>query len=56
VLDGLSTAEAAVLLGVPEGTVKSRCHRARQALRALLIDAQAGTEASSHIPQAWEVP
>jgi RNA polymerase sigma-70 factor, ECF subfamily len=35
VLDGLTCAEAAVLLGVAEGTVKSRCHRARQALRAV---------------------
>jgi RNA polymerase sigma-70 factor (ECF subfamily) len=33
VLDGLSCAEAARLLGVPEGTVKSRCHRARAQLR-----------------------
>jgi RNA polymerase sigma-70 factor, ECF subfamily len=38
VLDGLSCAEAAVLLGVAEGTVKSRCHRAREALRALLVE------------------
>jgi RNA polymerase sigma-70 factor, ECF subfamily len=36
VLDGLTTTEAAVLLGVAEGTVKSRCHRARQSLRAAL--------------------
>jgi RNA polymerase sigma-70 factor, ECF subfamily len=33
VLDGLSCAEAARLLGVAEGTVKSRCHRARAQLR-----------------------
>ena len=33
VLDGLSCAEAARLLGVPEGTLKSRCHRARAQLR-----------------------
>lgn len=43
VLDGLTCAEAAVLLGVAEGTVKSRCHRARQALRAALADPQAGS-------------
>ncbi|GIF62911.1 RNA polymerase sigma24 factor [Asanoa ishikariensis] len=36
VIDGLSTAEAAVLLGIPAGTVKSRAMRARQQLRAEL--------------------
>ena len=52
VLDGLTCAEAAVLLGVPEGTVKSRCHRARQALRAALAEPQPGR---AH-RQAWGTP
>ena len=33
VLDGLSTREAAVLLGIPRGTVKSRLQRARLTMR-----------------------
>jgi RNA polymerase sigma-70 factor (ECF subfamily) len=36
VLDGLSTREAAVLLGVPVGTVKTRAMRARRQLREAL--------------------
>jgi RNA polymerase sigma-70 factor (ECF subfamily) len=51
VLDGLTCAEAAVLLGVAEGTVKSRCHRARVALRAALADQQSGTPAQHR--EAW---
>ncbi|MHB8296014.1 MAG: RNA polymerase sigma factor [Acidimicrobiales bacterium] len=37
VIDGLSYTEAARLLGVPVGTLKSRCHRARIELREALI-------------------
>ena len=33
VLDGLTTREAAVLLGIPRGTVKSRLQRARVTMR-----------------------
>ncbi|WP_415951847.1 RNA polymerase sigma factor [Streptomyces sp. KLOTTS4A1] len=36
VVDGLSTRETAALLGIPEGTVKTRALRARRALRAAL--------------------
>jgi RNA polymerase sigma-70 factor (ECF subfamily) len=52
VLDGLTCAEAAVLLGVAEGTVKSRCHRARAALRAALAEQQAGADRPRH-REAW---
>jgi len=51
VLDGLTCAEAAVLLGVPEGTVKSRCHRARVALRTALAE-QPGTNRR----EVWGTP
>ena len=53
VLDGLTCAEAAVLLGVAEGTVKSRCHRARVALRAALADQQTAPETPARGRQAW---
>ncbi|MFC8538686.1 RNA polymerase sigma factor [Streptomyces sp. NPDC057249] len=36
VVDGLTTREAARLLGIPEGTVKTRAMRARRELRAAL--------------------
>jgi RNA polymerase sigma-70 factor (ECF subfamily) len=55
VLEGLTCAEAAVLLGVAEGTIKSRCHRARQALRTALADPQAGPETSTSRRPAWGI-
>jgi RNA polymerase sigma-70 factor, ECF subfamily len=55
VLDGLTCAEAAVLLGIAEGTVKSRCSRARIALRAALAQqTRSGTPITRR--QAWESP
>jgi RNA polymerase sigma-70 factor (ECF subfamily) len=38
VLDGLSTREAARLLGIPQNTVKTRLHRARVHLRRDLTE------------------
>jgi RNA polymerase sigma factor (sigma-70 family) len=40
VIDGLTTREAARLLGIPEGTVKSRVRLAKQHLRRQLINVE----------------
>jgi RNA polymerase sigma-70 factor (ECF subfamily) len=49
VMEGYSCQEAADLLKIPLGTVLSRLHRARQALRAVLapVAAQHGPDGSS---------
>lgn len=49
VVDGLSTREAARLLGIPEGTVKTRALRARRELRAALAP-RSGTASGSASP------
>lgn len=38
VLDGMTTREAAQLLGIPHGTVKTRLHRAKRLLRTELME------------------
>jgi RNA polymerase sigma factor (sigma-70 family) len=40
VIDGLSTREAAQLLGIPQGTVKSRLRLAKQQMRRQLINVE----------------
>lgn len=45
-LDGMSTAQIALAMGVPAGTVKSRLHHARERLRAMIGDGQEPEERS----------
>jgi RNA polymerase sigma-70 factor (ECF subfamily) len=40
----LTPAEAAVALGIPQGTVRSRLHRARSALRPVLAPSPESAE------------
>lgn len=51
-MQGLSVAEAAQVLEVAEGTVKSRCFRGREALAAILRPAADRTESGTSVPSA----
>ncbi|GAB3592542.1 RNA polymerase sigma factor SigM [Angustibacter peucedani] len=55
-MHGLSVAEAAQVLGVAEGTVKSRCARGRAALLPLLQVRAGNPEASSDVPPVAATP
>jgi len=44
--EGLTPAEAAVALGIPQGTARSRLHRARAAMRKLFDDAETSNSVS----------
>ncbi|WP_371271280.1 RNA polymerase sigma factor [Streptomyces sp. yr375] len=48
VVDGLTTREAARLLGIPEGTVKTRAMRARAELRAALAQLNPNPNPNTH--------
>lgn len=47
--EGLTPAEAAIALGIPQGTARSRLHRARAAMRALLDDDTTARAAAQHL-------
>ena len=53
-LEDIPVAEAAQMLGVAEGTVKSRCSRARVALAQLLRGASSGQAAPQTAPSAGQ--
>lgn len=50
-MEGLSVAEAAELLGVAEGTIKSRCSRGRAALAPLLAPHDPSREPAGREPE-----
>jgi RNA polymerase sigma-70 factor (ECF subfamily) len=43
-VDGFSTVEAARMMGLSEGTVRSHIHHARRALRTMLADSRGPAE------------
>ena len=56
-MHGLSVAEAASILGVAEGTVKSRCFRGREALAVILRPSETGaTTAASRDTEPGATP
>jgi RNA polymerase sigma-70 factor (ECF subfamily) len=52
----LTPAEAAAVVGVPQGTARSRLHRARARLREALRDAPAGSPTNSTAPTGSTTP
>jgi DNA-directed RNA polymerase specialized sigma24 family protein len=45
--EGLTPAEAAVVLGIPQGTARSRLHRARAAMRQSMGESDAALSAAT---------
>jgi RNA polymerase sigma-70 factor (ECF subfamily) len=54
-VEGLSVADAALALGIPEGTVKSRCSRGRARLAVALAGLR-NPDAGSGVPSRQDVP
>jgi RNA polymerase sigma-70 factor (ECF subfamily) len=57
--DGLTSRQLALVLAVPEGTARSRLHRARRRLAALLADPQhppGNGQYAATVPEPEEIP
>lgn len=55
-VEGLDHADAARILGIPAGTVKSRAHRGRRMLKEQLVGAASGTRGPSDDPSSEDAP